>query len=135
MAGIQLFDPNQYYWLSTLLITLISTVVVLFAAEFIPKAIFKSNPNRWLTRLTYPLAAIALLLRPISYLITEMSNAFIRVVLQSDTTDEQANFGKTDLSHFLHEATAGHQDTEDLDHEIQLVQNALDLEHSRPGIA
>lgn len=121
------FDGAQYYWLSTLLQTLISTVIVLFAAEFIPKAIFKSSPNAWLTRLTYPLAFIALILRPISSLITWMSNAFIRVVLQSDTTDEQANFGKTDLSHFLQEATAGNTDHEDLDHEIQLVQNALDF--------
>ena len=121
------FDEGEYYWLSTLLQTLISTVVVLFAAEFIPKAIFRSSPNSWLSRLTYPLALIVLILRPLAVLVTYLSNGFIRSVLKADTTTEEATFGKTDLSHFLQEATAGVNDPEELEHEFQLVQNALDF--------
>ena len=47
--------------------------------------------------------------------------------LATSTTTEEATFGKTDLSHFLQEATAGVNDPEELEHEFQLVQNALDF--------
>lgn len=125
--GLSWLLPDAHYWPATLLQTLFSTVLVLFFAEFIPKAVFKAHPNRWLSRLAYPLELINGILWLPAVGIRALSRSFIQGILKADASADQVSFGKTDLNHFLIEATANASDEDELEHEIQLVQNALEF--------
>jgi putative hemolysin len=128
---LSLHLPYTVQWLGEygLLITqtLISTVVVLIFGEFIPKAIFSINPNRWLNLLAIPLAIWYGLLWVFAVIITAISNAFLRIVGSSKNSEAIVGFGRIDLDHYLTEATGNIDKTKEFDHEIQIFQNALDF--------
>jgi putative hemolysin len=107
--------------------TLISTVIVLIFGEFIPKAIFSINPNRWLNLLAVPLAVWYGSLWVFAVIVTAISNAFLRLVGSSKNNEEIVGFGRIDLDHYLTEATGNIDKTKEFDHEIQIFQNALDF--------
>ncbi|MDG1262396.1 MAG: hemolysin family protein [Flavobacteriales bacterium] len=109
--------------------TLISTIVILITAEFLPKSIFRINPNTWLSIMSIPLLLIFYLLFIPSWLVTQMSKGFLRVFLKANTSNEKAVFGVVDLDHYLKEVTENMNPDQDLEHEIQILQNALDFSH------
>lgn len=117
--------PN--YWLILLLQTTITTVLVLVSAEFIPKALFSKNPNRWLRMLAFPLAFISILLFIPAWIVTQLSKQFIGGVLKAETENERVQFGKIDLHHYMEEFAQAAETAEEIDHEIQIFQNALDF--------
>lgn len=107
--------------------TLLSTILILFTAEFLPKSIFRLNPNKWLNALAVPLLVIYYILLIPSFFITWISKGFIRYVLRADTSSERAAFGAIDLDHYLKEVTQNMHPDQELEHEIQILQNALDF--------
>lgn len=109
--------------------TLISTVIVLVFAEFIPKAIFSINPNRWLNMMAVPMAVWYGVLYLFAWIITGISDMFIRIFVKREVKDEEVGFGRIDLDHYLEEATGNIDQTKAIDHEIQIFQNALDFSH------
>lgn len=117
--------PN--YWLILLLQTVITTILVLVAAEFIPKALFSKNPNRWLKMLALPLAFSSSILFIPAWIVTMLSNQFIGGILKGETKNSEVRFGKIDLHHYMEEFTKDAESTDDLEHEIQIFQNALDF--------
>ena len=85
----QIFDATLFYQLSdggrVMADTLLSTVVVLFAGEFLPKTIFKSNPNTMLT-IFAPLAYLFyVVLYPISRFATLLSRGLLRPTMPKTT--------------------------------------------------
>jgi putative hemolysin len=107
--------------------TLISTVIVLVFAEFIPKAIFSINPNRWLNMMAVPMAVWYGVLYAFAWVITGISDLFIRIFVRKEVKDEEVEFGRIDLDHYLEEATGNIDQSKAIDHEIQIFQNALDF--------
>ncbi|MFM1931152.1 MAG: hypothetical protein RL226_455, partial [Bacteroidota bacterium] len=107
--------------------TFLSTLLILFTAEFLPKSIFRLNPNKWLNALAVPLLVIYYILLIPSFFITWISKGFIRYVLRADTSSERAAFGAIDLDHYLKEVTQNMHPDQELEHEIQILQNALDF--------
>ncbi|MFM7234417.1 MAG: hemolysin family protein [Flavobacteriales bacterium] len=107
--------------------TILSTIIVLVFAEFIPKAIFSINPNRWLNMLAIPLAIWYGILYLFAWIITGISDMFIRIVVRKEIKDEEVEFGRIDLDHYLEQATGNIDQSKAIDHEIQIFQNALDF--------
>ncbi len=107
--------------------TILSTIIVLVFAEFIPKAIFSINPNRWLNMLAVPLAIWYGILYLFAWIITGISDLFIRIVVRREIRDEEVQFGRIDLDHYLEQATGNIDQSKAIDHEIQIFQNALDF--------
>jgi putative hemolysin len=120
-------EPEHHYWSSMLIRTLITTIIVLFAAEFIPKALLRVNPNRWLQIFAVPLKTIYFILWVPASFVMSLSNIFIKTVFRGQDEQEQVSFGKVDLDHYLQLATGNADSEEELDHEIQILQNALDF--------
>lgn len=119
------FFENAY---SVLFIqTIVSTLVVLIFGEFIPKAIFSSNPNVWLNRLALPLALWYGVLFIFAFLFTKLSNAVILLITRDRLKEAPLVFGTTDLNHFLENATGKTPSASEIDLEIQFFQNALDF--------
>ncbi len=109
--------------------TVISTAVILVTAEFLPKSLFRVNPNGWLKGLAFPLTAVFLVLFIPAAIINLISKGFLKLFLGADMSNEQQNFGTVDLDHYLQEITSRMTPDQDLEHEIQILQNALDFSH------
>jgi len=107
--------------------TIISTIIVLVFAEFIPKAIFSLNPNRWLNIFAVPMAIWYGVLWIFAWVVTGISDLFIRIFLKKEIKAEEVEFGRIDLDHYLEQATGNIDHSKDIDHEIQIFQNALDF--------
>lgn len=109
--------------------TVISTAVILVTAEFLPKSLFRVNPNGWLKGLAFPLSAVFLVLFIPASIVNLLSKGFLKLFLGADMSSEQQNFGSVDLDHYLQEITSRMTPDQDLEHEIQILQNALDFSH------
>lgn len=95
--------------------TVISTICVLFVAEFTPKSIFLLNPNGLLSFFALPLWFIYYLTYPIVFLIVSLSKLFIKYILRLDYEEDKPVFGLTDLDHFV-------KNTVQLDHQENKVE-------------
>jgi len=110
-----------------LLQTIISTTLVLITAEFLPKTIFRINPNKTINVFALPTVLFYALLSPIVYVTLGISNLILKYLLKEDLTHNKLSFGKVDLDHYLREATSKTDNTEELEHEVQILQNALEF--------
>ncbi len=110
-----------------LLQTIISTIIVLVLAEYIPKVVFSIYPNRWLNYLAIPLAIWYAALFVFAWFVTLLSEGLIRILLRKKSPVEEVAFGSVDLDHYVEQATGNIDPSKDIDHEIQIFQNALDF--------
>lgn len=131
ILGIQLIAEIQSDFLVLFLQTLISTVIILVTAEFLPKAIFRINPNKWLELFAFPVAAIFALLYLPMRLIMGFSKVIIRIFSGKESINTEQAFGMVDLDHFIREATETGSSSDNLDHEIKIFKNALGLARKR----
>ena len=122
-------DSNSIPSYVILIQTIISTLIVLITAEFLPKAIFRINPNRILNFFSFFLFFIyyALLFVP-ALIINWISKILLTTFLRVDVSDSQPIFGKIDLNNYLRSFTEIQDDEAEMDTEIQLFQNALEFD-------
>lgn len=118
------FDAGMRVTLDTIL----STVVILFTGEFLPKTIFKSNPNTLLT-LFAPIAAMFyVILWPISRLATFLSRMILRIVgVKIDKEESEISFTKVDLDYLLQSSIDNAPEGGEVEDEVKIFQNALDF--------
>lgn len=113
---------------STLLIlilqTVASTLVVLVVAEFLPKVVFRLNPNRWLNFFAFPLFVFSIFLSPLVKLILVLSNLILKWTRFKLIEDNQ-EFLKVDLAEYLDSSSERNKEHNDM--EVQIFQNALDF--------
>lgn len=108
--------------------TVLSTLIVLFTGEFLPKTLFKSNPNR-LLKFFSPLAYLFyVLLWPVSRFATFLSKGILRV-LGVKLKKEQAGdeFSKVDLDYLVQSSIDNAKDEDDVEDEVKIFQNALEF--------
>jgi putative hemolysin len=105
----------------------ISTLLVLFIAEFIPKALFRINPNGILGFLAIPIWAIYYLLYAITTFTIGLAEYLLRIFFKFDSFKENFVVSKLDLDNYLKEIKSGSSDKDEIDHEIQIFHNALDF--------
>ena len=107
--------------------TLVTTSVVLVLAEFIPKSLFHASPNTWLRSLAYPLLLIFIVLALPAWLITKLSQGLLRPFVRGKEAPEAETLGAQDLDHFLETLSGRMEPEQELEHELQILKNALDL--------
>ncbi len=109
--------------------TLLSTLVVLFMGEFIPKNLFKSRPNTMLTVFAVPAMVIYIILYPISRFTSTVSRGCLRMFgANIDESDDDKSFTKVDLD-YLVEASINNAEEGNgsIDEEVRIFRNALDF--------
>ncbi len=111
--------------------TLITTIFVLITAEFIPKSLFHLTPNLWLNRLSWILALIIGILAIPAMIIVGLSKVFLFPFFRSDGKDDATKFGATDLNHYLEGMSAKIEPDGEFEHELKIMQNALELSNIR----
>lgn len=108
--------------------TILSTLVMLFTGEFLPKTFFKSSPNKLLT-IFAPFAAIFyILLWPISKLSTFLSRVLLRIAgIRINKEKSEDSFTKVDLDYLVQSSIDNASTEEAVDDEVKIFQNALDF--------
>jgi len=104
--------------------TIISTLVVLFFAEFLPKTLFRINPNKVLTIAAIPLTIVYYVLYPFTYFTVGISNLILKL-FKVDTSESDLAFSKVDLEDFVANIQEREEAGEEIDSEIQIFKNAL----------
>jgi len=125
-----LFTPYLQSDFSILILqTIVSTVIILITAEFIPKTIFSLNPNTLLMVFALPVLIFYIVFYPITQLIVWLSNTFLKTILKSNIQDNEAAsyFGKIDLNNLLMESGEESETEQEGDNEMKLFQNALEF--------
>ena len=123
----KLLEPNiEQYTQSGFVVllaqTIISTLIILLTAEFLPKAFFRINPNQFLKFFALPLFLFYYLLWPIVRITIFMSKIGLRII-GAPLQEEDSVFRKVDLEEYLKSSSKHEQE----DVEVQMLQNALDF--------
>jgi CBS domain containing-hemolysin-like protein len=131
MLMAKILEPILYQFTNNgvvvlLIQTLLSTLFVLFFAEFLPKALLRINPNRTLAIAAIPLKIVYIIIYPFNYLTIGLSNGILKL-FKIDTSNSNMAFSKIDLEHFVMDIQERQEEGEDIEHEIQIFKNALDF--------
>lgn len=108
--------------------TIVSTLIVLFTGEFLPKMLFRINPNRMLRVCAFPAMLFYILLWPISKFTSGLSHMLLFLLgMRVPKEKENEGFRKADLDHLI-QSNIDNIDNEDmLEDEVKIFQNALDF--------
>lgn len=110
-----------------LISTFISTFVILIAAEFLPKNLFRINPNKTLSIFAFPLTLVYGLLYPFVMITIGFSEFILKKIFRVKMANDAATFTMIDLDNYLREGTAVVEKKAEMDLGIQILQNALDF--------
>jgi CBS domain containing-hemolysin-like protein len=107
--------------------TILATLVVLFTAEFLPKIIFRINPNFFLSAFAIPLLIIYYILYPIVYGIVGLSKYIIIKVLHLKFKEDEPVFSLTDLNEFIQSKFIEDKAEGKFDIDTKIFNNALEF--------
>ena len=108
--------------------TFISTAIVIVIGEFVPKTLFRSNPNGKLNILAFPVFLIYIILYPISLFTTWLSRIILRMFgVRIDRENTVKAFSKVDLDYFVQSGLSGTEEDSQPESEVRIFQNVLDF--------
>lgn len=117
-------------WMSSSIFmeTLISTVIIIFTAEFIPKTIVKNNPNFYYKTFAVPVYLFYLCFYPIAKITNYLSMLFMRLFgIKMRKRVAVDNFNKHDLANLVEDISSDNGVAGEQDQEMKIFQNALDF--------
>jgi len=103
----------------------ISTVVILIGAEFLPKNLFRINPDRVMVLFAIPLFIVYWALSPIVFLTNGLARILLKVGFGTKFPDKQIAFGRIDLDHFIRESTSPATQKNEIENEVKIFKRAL----------
>lgn len=109
-------------------VTLISTLIMLLVAEFLPKVISRLRPNLFLRMFAIPVFIFYVLFFPISYFSVWFGGLILRIFTGIKLSRKEGDraFGKVDLNNLIEEGETSMEENEE-EHDIKLFRNALDF--------
>jgi len=127
VLGTWLPDNLDSEFIILLLQTLLATLIILILAEFLPKVIFRINPNLIIQFFAIPLLLTYYLLYPVVYLFTSAASFLLERLLKEKFTKQEQAFTYVDLDQYLDELAKNEEQIEDMQQEIQMFQNMIDF--------
>lgn len=132
ISAAALLNPVIQSWgitsegLVLLIQTILSTLLVLITAEFLPKALVQLNPNGFLRWSSIPMVLIYWILYFPTQIVMLLSNTLLKLLKTTGDTSEKV-FSKVDLEHYVQDLSGRIKEEEDFGNEMQILQNALDF--------
>ena len=120
-----LFSPSMNELTVLLLQTIISTLLILIAAEFIPKVLFQIYSNFSMKIFSIPAYIFYIILYPITGLVIIISNFILKTFFKVNTDESEFSFSKVELENYIENEID--KSDNNLDSEIEIFQNALEL--------
>jgi len=112
---------------SLLLQTVLSTVVILLTAEFLPKVFFQIYANSFIKLFAFPAFVFYQLFYWVSKFIIWISDFILMKFFKTEGDQVQEYFSKVELGNYISEQMNGVSKNEEIDSEIQIFQNALEF--------
>ena len=108
--------------------TILSTLIILITAEFLPKTIFRLNSNYLLNVFAFPVYLFYILFYPITWVTIKISDFILQKAFKADIhKNHTIVFGKVDIDNYINEKTQNKNGIEDEEYELKIFQNALDF--------
>ncbi|MGW9684100.1 hemolysin family protein [Flagellimonas sp. 2504JD1-5] len=107
--------------------TIISTVIILITAEFLPKVLFQIYSNTLLKVFALPAYFFYILFSAISWFVIKVSDFILRVFFKTEGDQVQLAFTKLELGDYITEQMETVEEEDEIDSEIQIFQNALEF--------
>jgi CBS domain containing-hemolysin-like protein len=130
----KILEPSIELWVDSESIvltiqTIISTLLILVTAEFIPKTLFRLNPNFALNFFAFPVMFFYIVFYPVTIITMMLSKNIIHKLFKTKITEEEETqaFGKVDLDHLVQEGQDTQAIAEDELHGIKIFRKALDF--------
>ena len=105
--------------------TSISTVIILIAAEFIPKTVFQIYSDFFIRIFAVPAYIFYIVFSPLTNTVTLISDYILNKFFNTDSKESRLSFTKVELENFIENEIQHSQD--EIDTEIEIFQNALEL--------
>jgi CBS domain containing-hemolysin-like protein len=106
--------------------TIISTLIVLFTAEFIPKVLFRINPDLVLNILALPFLIFYYIFWPVVHVIIWLSKVILNGLLKIKYVEANPVFTKIDLDDYINQVSDNDRD-DDVEVDTEMFKNALDF--------
>ncbi|MCB0696498.1 MAG: HlyC/CorC family transporter [Chitinophagaceae bacterium] len=119
-------SPLNSEYVHLLLDTLIATCVILFFAEFLPKAIFKAKSEQLLAFFSIPMQVLYIILYPIAKVFVDISEFMLKYLFNVRIKEKKQVFNRVDLEHFVKQTMHG-QESDSNELNTELFENALYL--------
>ncbi|MDR3652437.1 MAG: hemolysin family protein [Paludibacter sp.] len=114
--------------LITFIQTVLATVIVLMTGEFLPKTIFRINPNLWLRVFSLLLLVFYYILYPISLISTWISIKILKLFRVDISKNNRKNvFSRIDLNYLIQQSFDNVENEKEVENEVKIFQNALDF--------
>ena len=110
--------------------TVITTIIILVFADFLPKSVVRISPNFFLSLMAVPTAIFYFLFYPVSKFTLWLANIIMRLFFGIKTkTKEQENriFTRIDLDHFVNDLVETEEEKQEEHSSLKIFQNALDF--------
>ncbi|MCM1107713.1 MAG: hemolysin family protein [Clostridium sp.] len=108
--------------------TILSTFIVLITGEFLPKTLFKINPNRMMNIFALPAMLFYIVLYPVSKFTSGLSKLLLRLMgLKVTKQASDQAFTKVDLDYFIQSSIQNVGNEESITDEVKIFRNALDF--------
>ena len=137
MSMAQLLDGPVNHWLQAIMLhndltlllvkTVLATLLVLLVGEFLPKILFRINPNAILSFFALPTVICYYLLYPLTLVYSGIAALIIRVVFRMKVDQQKYQISTVDFDDYITEYADPKEADEDVQQEIQLFQNAMDF--------
>jgi len=111
--------------------TVISTIIILITAEFLPKVFFQIYANRLVKFFAVPAYLFYLLFSVVSEFVIWISDLVLKVFFKTDGDAVQLSFSKVELGNYISEQIESLEGKIEIDSEIQIFQNALEFSEVR----
>lgn len=109
--------------------TLISTLLILIVAEFIPKVVFRINPNGILNTFAWPVGFLYFLLFPLIIIYIGLSEWILKKLFRVEIEHDSYKFSSIDLDTYIRDFSGIEEKTEEVDPDIQILHNAMEFRH------
>ena len=107
--------------------TVISTLVILITAEFLPKVFFQVYSNTLIKALAFPAYIFYILFTFVSDFVMWISDILLKTFFKTEGDQIQLAFTKVELGNYISEQMESVEDNDEVDSEIQIFQNALEF--------
>ncbi len=123
--------PLQYHseLIILLIQTVVSTLIILITAEFIPKILFRINPNSILKFFAFPVWLFYFIFYPIIIFFIGLAEFILKKIFRLQLDNGNYQFTMIDLEEYVKEYKQTAEQTEEMDPELQMIQNAIEFKH------
>lgn len=107
--------------------TLISTIIILITGEFLPKTVFRINPNGMLKAFALPAYIIYIILYPISLITSWISKGMMFIFGIKNNSEESGSITIDELDDYIQQTIDEQKDDVEVENEVKIFRNAIDF--------